>query len=113
MPSRPPYGVRAETSMPTRTLILRTLAVAVITAVGTFVAHGDERGRSPATFSAEEMAFFEKEVRPILTQRCLKCHGGEAKIKGGLWLTARETVLKGGDTGPAVSLDKPAHSLLL
>src|SRR5207248_11751651 len=61
----------------------------------------------------QDVAFFDKEVRPILTQRCLKCHGGEAKIKGGLRLTARESVLKGGDTGPAVSLDKPADSLLL
>jgi hypothetical protein len=65
------------------------------------------------SFSAEEVAFYEKEVRPILNQRCLKCHGGEAKIKGGLRLISRETVLKGGDTGPAVSLDKAADSLLL
>jgi hypothetical protein len=99
--------------MPNRIVLRRTLAVAVIATVGAVAPGGDEPRRSPGEFSAKEVAFFEKEVRPILTQRCHKCHGGEAKTKGGLRLTARETVLKGGDTGPAVSLDKPADSLLL
>jgi len=67
----------------------------------------------PKSFAAEEVAFFEKEVRPILRQRCLKCHGAEEKIKGGLRLTSRENIVKGGDTGPAVSLEKPADSLIL
>ena len=35
------------------------------------------------------------------------------KIKGGLNLTTRKAILEGGDTGPAVNLDKPAESLLL
>ena len=64
-------------------------------------------------FTAAEVAFFEKDVQPIVTQRCLKCHGAEAKIKGGLRLTSRAEALKGGDTGPAVALDKPDSSLLL
>jgi mono/diheme cytochrome c family protein len=94
-------------------VLFRTLTVAVIAVLGTVAAREDEPRRSSAEFSAEQVSFFDKEVRPILTQRCLKCHGGEAKIKGGLRLTARESLLKGGDTGPAVSLDKPADSLLL
>lgn len=58
--------------------------------------------------------FFEKEVRPILVARCFECHsGGERAPKGGLRLDSREFVLKGGDTGPAVSLDDPAKSLFL
>src|SRR5438552_19009532 len=99
--------------MPTWTVVRRTLAVAVIAAAGALAVGGDEPRRSPASFTAEDVAFFEKEVRPILTQRCLKCHGGEAKIKGGLRLTARESLVKGGDTGSAASLVKPAYSLLL
>src|SRR5205823_3821565 len=55
----------------------------------------------------------EKDVRPLLQAHCLNCHGGEAKIKGGLRLTSRADVLKGGDSGPAVNLDKPGESLLL
>src|ERR1700722_18960959 len=33
---------------------------------------------------AADGAFFDKQVLPILQANCLKCHGGEAKIKGGL-----------------------------
>src|SRR5438067_2468387 len=61
----------------------------------------------------EDAAFYEKDVRPLLQAHCLNCHGGEAKIKGGLRLTSRADVLKGGDSGPAVNLDKPGESLLL
>jgi len=67
----------------------------------------------PPTFSANDVAMFEKDVLPILKNSCFKCHGNEAKIKGGLRLTDRESVLKGGDTGAAVNLSKPAESLLL
>jgi hypothetical protein len=61
----------------------------------------------------EKVKFFEKEVKPILEASCFKCHGGEAKIKGGLRLTSRAGVLKGGETSPAVSLEHPEKSLLL
>jgi mono/diheme cytochrome c family protein len=64
-------------------------------------------------FSANDAAFFETEVRPLLKAHCLKCHGGEARIKGGLRLTSRADVLKGGDSGPVVSLDEPEASRLL
>jgi hypothetical protein len=56
--------------------------------------------------------FFEKEVRPLLVERCLKCHA-DTKPKGGLRLTSRAGVLKGGDTGPAVVAGKPKESLLI
>ncbi len=62
---------------------------------------------------AEKTKFFETQVRPILQANCFSCHGAEAKIKGKLRLTTREGVLKGGASGPAVSLDKPNESLLL
>lgn len=61
----------------------------------------------------DRVGFFEREVRPILKARCLKCHGEGPKIKGGLRLDSREAVLKGGDQGPAVVLAKPDESLLL
>src|SRR5262245_53947908 len=65
------------------------------------------------TFSTAEIEFFEKEAQPLLQANCLSCHGGEAKIKGGLRLTSRSDVLKGGDSGPAVSLDRAETSRLL
>ncbi|MDB5174044.1 MAG: Planctomycete cytochrome, partial [Phycisphaerales bacterium] len=61
----------------------------------------------------EDVQFFEKQVRPLLEARCLKCHGAEAKVKGGLHLTSRESVLKGGEQGIVVSVDQPDKSLLL
>jgi cytochrome c553 len=61
--------------------------------------------------------FFEKKVRPVLTENCLKCHSTEAakakKLKGGLFLDSRDGVLNGGESGPAVVPGKPAESLLL
>ena len=50
---------------------------------------------------------------PLLETRCLSCHGANAKVKGGLRLTARAAILKGGESGPAVFLDAPEKSLLL
>jgi len=62
--------------------------------------------------SAEDGEFFEARVRPILAERCLKCHGPE-KQSSGLRLDSRAAVLKGGDSGPAVIPGKPAESLLV
>src|SRR5437870_8892340 len=44
---------------------------------------------------------FQKEVRGLLSDNCLRCHGGE-KVKGGLDLSTREGLLKGGDDGVVV-----------
>src|SRR5689334_634824 len=41
------------------------------------------------------------EVRQLLEARCVSCHGGK-KTRGGLDLTARQALLRGGDSGPAV-----------
>jgi hypothetical protein len=72
------------------------------------------RGADPAPVaSAESTAFFEKEVKPLLAAHCFKCHGGSGKAKGGLYLTSRGGILKGGDSGSAVSLESPHESLLL
>jgi mono/diheme cytochrome c family protein len=54
---------------------------------------------------------FSKHVRQLLTDRCLKCHGGD-KTRGGLDLTTRETLLKGGDNGPAIVPFKAKDSRL-
>ena len=66
-----------------------------------------------ASDDAAGIAFFEKEVWPVLEAHCIKCHGGEEKIKGGLRLGTREDVLKGGDLGPVINLTNSKESLLL
>ena len=68
--------------------------------------------RSGAGDDADGIAFFEKSIRPIFAEKCQKCHGGD-KAKGGLSLTGREALLKGGDSGPAAVPGKPRDSLLI
>ncbi|MEX1230704.1 MAG: PSD1 and planctomycete cytochrome C domain-containing protein [Planctomycetaceae bacterium] len=62
--------------------------------------------------SAEQNEFFEKHIRPLLTENCLSCHGGK-KQEGGLQLSSRELLLKGGESGTAVVPSKPDESLLI
>jgi cytochrome c553 len=56
--------------------------------------------------------FFEKAVRPILVEQCVRCHGPE-KQKGKLRLDSRAALLAGGASGPTVVPGKPADSLLI
>jgi mono/diheme cytochrome c family protein len=48
----------------------------------------------------------------VLQQECFACHG-DAKRKGGLSLSSRESILQGGDEGPAGVPGKPDQSRLL
>lgn len=65
------------------------------------------------SFTAAQVEFFEKQVEPILKNRCLKCHGGEEKIRGGLRMTNRPALLRGGDLGPAAKPGDPEGSALI
>ena len=63
---------------------------------------------------AEGIAFFEKNIRPVLVSKCYKCHAADAeKLKGGLLLDTRDGTLQGGDSGPAVVPGNLDKSLLL
>ena len=55
--------------------------------------------------------FFETEIRPILVEHCIACHGA-AEQSGGLRLDSKPALLKGGDSGPA-TVSESADSLLL
>jgi hypothetical protein len=61
---------------------------------------------------AERLAHFENAVRPLLVEKCLKCHGPQ-KSESGLRLDSRDRLLQGGDSGPAVVPGDAAGSLLL
>ena len=74
-------------------------------------------GGGPAAARADEnadqaAAQLETAARQILQAKCLGCHSGTAP-RGGLSLTTRETLLKGGETGEILDLQQPANSRLL
>src|SRR4051812_29930755 len=79
--------------------------VAVFTA-----GRGLVRAAGPA--SGESLALFSSDVRQILTQNCVKCHGG-GKIKGGVDLTTREGLLHPGAGGGDVIPGNSAGSRLM
>ena len=63
---------------------------------------------------AGQREFFESKIRPVLVERCYRCHSTKAgKSKGGLLLDSRNGWQVGGDSGPAIIPFKPAESLLL
>src|SRR3954465_10983096 len=58
--------------------------------------------------------FFEAKVRPILVDRCYKCHSTDAeKVKGGLLLDTKDGLLKGGDSGIVLIPRDPEKSKLI
>lgn len=67
---------------------------------------------SNGTRAADEVAFFEKQIRPVLVEHCYPCHGPEVQ-EGGLRLDSRHGWAKGGDSGPAIVPGKPDASRLL
>ena len=66
-----------------------------------------------AALTAEQIRFFETQVKPVLQANCFACHGAGANLSGGLQLNNRTALLKGGLSGPSVSLRKPEESLIV
>ena len=67
-----------------------------------------------ADLTPAETQFFENKIRPLLTDKCYKCHSTQAeKVRASLLLDSKEGVLKGGETGPAVVPGEPDKSLLI
>jgi hypothetical protein len=69
---------------------------------------------TPARALDDDVAFFEKKIRPVLVAHCYPCHSAEAeKLKGGLRLDTREGLLKGGENGPVIVPGQPEQSRLI
>ena len=64
-----------------------------------------------AAADSGQAEFFESKVRPLLADNCYACHT-EAK-SGGLRLDSRESMLQGGNSGPAIAPGDPEASLLI
>jgi hypothetical protein len=56
--------------------------------------------------------FFERSIRPVLSERCIGCHGTEVQ-KGGLRLDSRNAIIEGGKSGAVIVLGNPNASKLI
>jgi len=68
--------------------------------------------QKPINFSAEQIDFFESNIRPVLVSKCIECHGPDTQ-ESELRIDSRESVLKGSASGSIVNLERPNESLLL
>ena len=68
-------------------------------------------GAIPATADSESPAGFETRILPILQAKCLACHGPQNQEKE-LDLGSRQSLLKGGASGPSIVPGSAEQSLL-
>jgi hypothetical protein len=66
----------------------------------------------PRSVRGQESDWFESQIRPLLAQKCWGCHG-DSKQWGGLRLDSRESIIQGGDSGPAYLPDASEASEIL
>ena len=87
--------------------MIRTVICAAVLLLGT------------ATFAADKKVDFEKEIWPILHDKCVKCHRAPykkgtrtKKPKGDLRLDDAKLLMQGGEGGACVEPGKPDKSSL-
>lgn len=85
-----------------RRVWFRSIAITLFVPVFASVAQADER----------KVEFFEKQIRPLLINRCSKCHGAR-KQESGLRVDDRAAFFQGGDSGAAIQPGQAGNSLLL
>jgi len=74
--------------------------------------HGEYDGR--VAIPEEQLAFFESRIRPLLIAKCYACHSQDSdEVQGRLLVDSAPTLLRGGESGPAVVPGSPDRSLLL
>ena len=55
---------------------------------------------------------FTRDIKPILQNSCIKCHG-RGRSKGGFSLETRDAMLEGGDSGAAIVVGESQKSHLI
>ena len=97
-----------------RFTVLSSWALLAIVAGWTFLFTAPAFAATDAPASADEFAFFEKRIRPVLVERCYECHSVESgKAKGGLRVDSRDALRRGGETRPAIVPGDVDKSLLI
>jgi hypothetical protein len=85
--------------------MIKKVTVLIVSLTASSALAADEAARAATQF-------FEKEVRPVLVNRCYECHA-DKKQKGSLRLDNIAFIKKGGDSGPALVPGDPDKSLLI
>ncbi len=68
-------------------------------------------GADQSIAGADAQGMWTAHIRPLLQDRCFRCHGGASR-KNDLDLRTPEDILKGGERGPAVGPGRPEESLI-
>ncbi len=96
-------------------LLLRILPLAFV--VGFCFSESVAVQAADAKFSAEDLQFFEQKIRPVLVEHCYECHSQDAaendELQGGLLVDTRDGLLKGGDSGSALTPGDATDGMLL
>ncbi len=72
----------------------------------------DNAALADEPLTPQQLQFFEKHVRPLLSEQCYKCHS-EKSSKGGLRVDSRSSLLLGGESGSAIEPGDPDASVLI
>jgi cytochrome c553 len=90
---------------PPYAILTSTLLLASLTAQAAEVT-------KPTAEDAARIEFFESSVRPVLVARCQACHDSK-KAKAGLRVDSRDSLMRGGESGPAMEPGKPDVSRII
>jgi WD40 repeat protein len=99
---------------------MRLLHIAVLVCLGGALCHAPaaedkrKKGEEPIkviTLPRKDMVSYEKEIEPILINKCTFCHSGNV-VEGKLNMGTYEDLVKGGKSGKAIVPGKSADSLL-
>lgn len=67
----------------------------------------------PVMAEDDAIKFYEERIKPVFAEHCASCHADDPEdLSGGLGITGRASLLRGGESGPAVNLEDPEQSLL-
>jgi hypothetical protein len=110
LPKDPLAGFRPNElllSAPELTMLRHLGLTALVTCLGSLACPAAQKKPTP-----EQVRWFESKIRPLLADRCIKCHGPN-KQKGELRLDSRAALVQGGEQGPAAVPGAPEKSLLI
>lgn len=116
-PTQQPLALMVRQSMSIPSLN-RTSLLALSCVMLTLSAFGEEKSNPARSIDPDHAAkrakgleLFRTDVRDVLKQKCLSCHGGDA-TEGKLNLATHDELVKGGERGPAVVVGRGSKSLL-